>query len=1020
MKKILAFLLPILILSVTFALLAVPSSAASTDEVGYAVWNSEADYLANPNKPVAKYETAALTTDKLTGRGYVLCYSDVLVSSQVQLDRRQNIIINLNGHKMTASSKIIVNGSSAPSWLDRASLTIKNGTIEHVSSQFIQPRPNSEIYFENLHIIEKSKSGNFIYDAGVRIIHFKNTTFEVAPECSGIAILSLSAAYTAKDADKLKPKEEDGTMPDYERNVIFEDSYYIDNSTTHSHKFIYAKASTYDVLNISFANGSGFNFLDDTFLVIDNPECVASVNISKGARFKEQNIPVNATTFSVNYYDSIEVYGDNKNFVKFGNEVQLLTSGEQDPDNPELIWGNSGDPEYPHQLCQYLCNVTWNINGVETRVEGYADGLKIRYPAEAAGYYSEDGKVYLDIHDGWSKNEDGSDWEHTVTVTDKEVTYYAVFSKGEVTIVEYSSSDMSDENIIGGIIGDTITKNTFNEFSENSYIRFYKDVHYDTDEKIVIGKSLTLDLGGYTFYKDLVFSHESAALEILDGVEFTIINGTVSSSRTSLAVIDGTGILNVGKDAVVLYDTAALIKINKGTVNFNGATVEHRTTDNYVPAILYTGEGGAATVNFTETTVNAAGALATYLPGAGAHEMTLNIKDCEYVGADSLFALYGTVADNITEGSRITFTMENSGAKTREVFEVPARSNGKTSLEGTYTIGEGCYLDAIPTVSSGEVVLPEGMHVLAVDHPIFSYTVAENDLAFKFNLKLTVGFTANFYVPTTEDVAYFESYLGRVDVADLAKTTIDGVEYYVGSVDGISVSNALDVISVKIGFKDAEGNVFAMNIDYDLVDYFRDLLSDDDPLVRKLGAAALTYVKAGYEYTSSVLSIKARELLASEDYLLNVRPGKDVIDRDDVDRGNIAVAFRGAQLYLSSDLALRLNIKEGFTGDINVLGTSYSVVDGKVGECTYIEISLGALELYMDVISITGTAEDGTAISGEYSLMSYVNAMENKDEALTLLLDSLFAYCYEAYVTYNGGVLPPYFDHTPPVDAELR
>jgi hypothetical protein len=363
--------------------------------------------------------------------------------------------------------------------------------------------------------------------------------------------------------------------------------------------------------------------------------------------------------------------------------------------------------------------------------------------------------------------------------------------------------------------------------------------------------------------------------------------------------------------------------------------------------------------------------------------------------------------------------MENSGAKTKKVFDVSNRSSGKTSLDGTYTIGAGCYLDAIPNIESSRVVLPEGMSVLAVSHETFGYMVASNTLTFKFNIHLGTDLLAYFYIPAREDIAYFESYSGITDVKDLDKITDGDTEYYVGSVGGISVSDALDVISVKIGFLDENGNVFAMTIDYDPIDYFEVLLSDNDPLVRKLAAASLSYIKAAYEYSLSYIGNDAKALFESENYLINVRTEKEIVALPDVDRGNIGVAFTGAQLYLSNDLAIRFNLRSDFTGTLNILGAEYSVIDGKVGEFAYIEISLSALELYKDVIEITGTTGD-VAIAGEYSLTSYVNAMTGNDDALNVLLDSLFAYCYEAFVTYNGGVLPPYIDHTPPIDAEFR
>ena len=1029
MKKILAILLPILILTVTLVLFAFPSSAA-TEEAGYAVWSSEEDYLANPHRPDATYSTQYLTTSNVAGKGYVLCYGDIFVSSQVQLDRKQNIVIDLNGYTMTASSKIIINGTSAPSWLDRASLTIKNGSLIHEKNQFIQPRPNSEIYLENLKITEKSNN-NFIYDASLRILHFKNCTFEIAPECTSGAVISLSAAYDCTNADRLLPREADGTYPDYERNIIFEDSRFIDNSTK-SYNFIYIRdAGVRDQVNVCFTDGAGFDKeIGDNFIVCENDRVeYAKFVVAKGARFKEQSIPFDATNFGITFYDKVEVYGENGNFVSFGRETDLVAKIEdQYPLDPELTWGKSGDDAYPHQLCLFHCTVTWDtgIEGVDPiTVEGYADGLRISYPVDtSAPAYGDDGKLYMRTHEGWSLNEDGSDWQKEVIISEKEVTYYAAYSGVAIAVAEFSSSDASVDNIISMSLSNQVSNQTFREFSDNSYVKFFTDVYYVSDDTAVIGsegvsKTLTVDLGGNTLYKDFVSTPGSGAFELVNGT-LNIVNGTVSSSRTSLAIVNGQSTLNISDDVVLLYNTAPLLKMNGGTVNLNGCKLSQGSTDD-VPTILYTGSEGDAAVNVNACEINASGALASYLPSSEGEglNMILNVTDCECIVANSLFSLSRIVADRVPAGSALSFNMTNSGAKTPVVFDVAGRSDGSIALDGVYSIGAGCYLDAVPALEFGTLALPDSMRALKIVHPIFGYVVGESDFTMKFNLTLEAGFTANFYVPVRSDLAYFESYLGRVESSSFVTAEIDGVSYYVFSVEGISAANSLDKIPVSFGFTDADGD-YAIGVNYDPISYFKDLLSDEDILVRKLAASALTYIKAAYEYSSTYVSAEVLEIFESEEYLSNVRPGADVIGRDDVDRGNIAIAFTGAQLYLSDDVSLRLNLRGDFTGTLSVMDSVYNVTDGKVGECTYIEVPLGAVSLYMDEIVITGEKNDGTIISGEYSLTSYVNAMKDSDELLSSLLDSLFAYCYEAYVTYNGGVLPPYIDHTPPIDAELR
>ena len=102
------------------------------------------------------------------------------------------------------------------------------------------------------------------------------------------------------------------------------------------------------------------------------------------------------------------------------------------------------------------------------------------------------------------------------------------------------------------------------------------------------------------------------------------------------------------------------------------------------------------------------------------------------------------------------------------------------------------------------------------------------------------------------------------------------------------------------------------------------------------------------------------------------------------------------------------------------MGESLVVENGKVGDVTYITVTPSLYEIYKDTIEIRGTSADGTAILGEYSLTQYIRAAGDANAPLAEMLNALYAGCYEAFVTYNGGVVPPYVEHTPTVDVEHR
>ena len=52
--------------------------------------------------------------------------------------------------------------------------------------------------------------------------------------------------------------------------------------------------------------------------------------------------------------------------------------------------------------------------------------------------------------------------------------------------------------------------------------------------------------------------------------------------------------------------------------------------------------------------------------------------------------------------------------------------------------------------------------------------------------------------------------------------------------------------------------------------------------------------------------------------------------------------------------------------------------------------------------------------------MDYANSQAVSDSDLSELLVALYAYCYEAAVYTEGGVIPPYIEGTPAVDVTYR
>ena len=1017
MKKIFKLLIPVFIISIAFSLLFIPAEAAA-HESGYAVWDSEQDYLNNPSRPKATSASATLDTNILSGRGYVLCYGNVEVSSQVTMQVGQRLVIDLDGHTLTAKAKIMVNGQSTVSWQSAGSLTIKNGTINHTSGQFIQGRANSEIYLENLVINEQATSGNFITEQSSRIILFKNCSVNISATAK-LTFIETSPAYDVTKADLLNNRA------DYVRNFVFENTVLNDLSEINGESYrvpiVWHKGSKRDILNITFAGTSTFNDIRNNLVTMDNTvsDTQVTVNVGKGIRFATPEVPISAEKFDVNFYDSIVVDG---NAVIYGNITELLGAGEeQTPEAPKLIWGRSTSYEYPYQLCTFLVSVTWNVNGAETTEEGYADGVILENEQPTEGFKLTEKGATLETHDGWSLSPEFTDPQKTVTLTAPSTTYYAVFSKNAVSVVEYT--DATKTEIVSGVVGNELTSRELDSFRDGSYVCFYENMVWASDESYILNKSLTIDLAGKSFEKNLVLSKDSGNF-IVQGGKLTLKNGIVSSSLTSFATVTEGG--SVTLDGVTLtFDTSPAFNVRSGAVSLANSVLEQGSTDIDIPAFSLSPEGAVrVAVDSVDMALSGPFAVATAADSVF-ESAEIDIKNCDSFTADSLITAYEYAADAIPEGASLNMSLDNVLLKSRSVFDVGTRWNGVPAIDIFCFMTDGCYFTAKPEIASGELMFPDGKTVVGFNKEgnEFSYMIATLELPnIMFNLALEEGFTANFYIPKESSLSRAANYLGSYSKDVLSVTAIEGVAYYVIPVSGINPTSILDAIEIELSYiSSVDGVEYTAELEYFVTDYFDRLLSDSDPLVKKLAAAAINYVSSAYTYGKCETTDEFEALLSDDRYLDTLRPAEElpaVVSKSDI--GNLSVAFTGAQLYLSSDLYLRFNLRESFSGTLALDGNYYTVTDGKVGNVAYIQVKLEAQNFYEEVINVSGSSLDGTAVSGSYSLLDYVNAHATAESSVTEFLTAFYRYCYEANVYQNNGVVPPVNDHTPPLDVELR
>lgn len=1004
MKKYLKIIVPTLVLTLVFSLLfLVPSEAKIDKDVCYATWATEEDYIANPEEPKATYKSNKFTTAAIKSSGYVKCFTDVVVDSAVELPVGCNTVIDLNGYELTASAKIIVNGSETTKIQAPGKLLIKNGDIVHTAAQFIQGRSNAEVYFDNVDI--NVNGGNtFVTAYSMRLLHFNNCNVTITKN-NNVAF-EIGVGYNPTGADT------DNNGADYVINVLFENTVFTDNSTTGKDIFnIPDSSGRICYINISFGYGSSFNKISDKFLVVKNTNSKSQItfNVSKGARFATEAVPTNAKVVN-NYYDSITKVG---NLVVFGNKTELLQAGEvQNPEAPKLIFGYSGNDNLPYQLCEKICTVNWMSKGELIDTVDYADGLYIDYMPPTLGAYfnpEDNNLVYEEVHKGWATTEDGTEFIKTVLINE-DATYYAGFgSTGPAAIAEIDMSDPENPKPTKAYFT-SIIDNTTEPFGEGKYVRFYSDVSLKLDTALLLNNGVTLDLAGYTLSRTESVSVGRQAAIIPLG-KATVKNGTLKTTLLSAFVVEEGTELTV-EGLTVSYSGTPLAYVG-GIITLKDSAVKERGGSSEIPGIIL--ESGVNAVSLDNTSVTLSGVLFTTSVTDG-EDFNISINDCTSVSCKALLAIDKKVATSMTEAMSLNFNVTGSKITSDKVFDVSYSMDGTSKIDAVYNLSESLFTANPATSLVGNVKLGDGEILAHSATAAYPYAVSAGTVSMRFSMSLSRDMTASFYIPVSSPITAVTTGLGTYTPDTLKKTDIEGEEYYLVEISGISATNSLDPVPLTISFTGEGGNVYTSEISYMPTDYFASVIDSPDVNERCAAASAIRYISSVYQYTGATLPADFTTILTSESYISALREYKDVpVTNASVDKGNISLAFTGAQLYLSSCVDLRLNLKDTFSGTLVVAGKTYTVTDGKVGELDYITVSMSASELYSSAIAISGTAADSTEISGKYSLSAYVNKLSGDTTDLGNMLKSLYAWCYEASVLGNGGILPPtYIDTLPP------
>lgn len=259
----------------------------------------------------------------------------------------------------------------------------------------------------------------------------------------------------------------------------------------------------------------------------------------------------------------------------------------------------------------------------------------------------------------------------------------------------------------------------------------------------------------------------------------------------------------------------------------------------------------------------------------------------------------------------------------------------------------------------------------------------------KYNLTLYSDFRINFYIPTDNVTAICLTEGGENIMSTLDTTKIDGKDYYMFTEqvpsDGILTEISFFVTVEKDGVSVTRATCSDI---YSYLEYLFEVegVSDTE---KQLAHAILIYANEALSYFDSGVS---RKISALAEKYSRYATNSEFPASGDV--GNIAAALDYVRLNLGSAPEFMFTSKFGFSGTLTF---SYTSIDGNTISRTVTfdgsvkTVTLSEMRAYdfRSLITITGTAADGTAISGSYSLGNYA---ENKTGSLAKLLTALSNY----------------------------
>ena len=264
------------------------------------------------------------------------------------------------------------------------------------------------------------------------------------------------------------------------------------------------------------------------------------------------------------------------------------------------------------------------------------------------------------------------------------------------------------------------------------------------------------------------------------------------------------------------------------------------------------------------------------------------------------------------------------------------------------------------------------------------------------NLKLYSDLVLYFYVPKDTNVVSITIDGVTYNVAELDKTLdiFGRGEHYVLELASLNPDVAADTVWYSVCFM-KDGVLHTATLGYSVLDYVEALLATDySNKVKQLAVSAVEYVAAAYAKAGkSSEELDAFRLVES---YISVKPELIAPTGSTAALGDASVAISSMQLDLGATMKVRLNLTASYSGALTVLDREYVVTEGKVGELSYVELSLPAHEMFSTVITVSASGASGTLDLAGYALAVAGSAeYTDLDRALVAAYYSYCAYAYE-------------------------